>query len=143
MYEIVKKKSTLVRIAYGIIIVMLISAIMKVIFKASPISIDSQLMEVAKEINKHAPIPLDSITKLDNVIALSGQTLQYNYSVAVDKENLDTTVLKEAVSKALINAIKTDPKAVYFRENKVNFQAKYVDKNGIYVCLLKINNSQY
>jgi len=143
MYEIIKKKSTLVRVAYGFIILMLFSAALKIIFQEPTLSINSQLMEIAKGINKQAPIPVDSLTTLDNAVALTGKTLQYNYSLKVDKENVDTSILKSNSLKALINTLKTDPKAAYFRENKVDLQAKYVDKNGLYICLLKIKNSDY
>jgi hypothetical protein len=141
MYELVKKKSIFTRILIGVVILFLTTSTLKYILKES--NIDKQLMEVASEINKSSPIVVDSLTTLDNTVALPGNTFQYNYSIKADRKNVDTSALASIIKKSVINMIRTDPKEAFFKNNKTDIQAKFTDRNGVYITTVKISHSDY
>ncbi len=110
----------------------------------SPPSIDQVLMKTASEINKSCPIMVDQFTRLDNAVALSNDTFQYNYSIVNDEKaeiNLDTA--KKYIEPELLNRVKTDPDLKYFRDNKITMVYKYRDKNGVFVVKYTITPEMY
>ncbi|MDZ4794785.1 MAG: hypothetical protein SGI83_10950, partial [Bacteroidota bacterium] len=78
------------RILIGIIILFAITQTMKFFLQEPKININDELVKAANEINKHAPIVIDSLTTFDNVNALKGNVFQYNYTIKAEKLNLDT-----------------------------------------------------
>ena len=144
MYEIVKKKSLPIKIITGIAILFVVTSLLKLFLKEPDIGIDKELNLISNEINKRAPITVDSITRLDNVQALTGNRLQYNYTITdTDKEEIDTTILKANTRQNMTNMIKTNPKAKYFRDNKIEILVNYVDQKGLYVCNLTIPSTDF
>lgn len=144
VYELVKKKNIGTRIIIGIIALFLITTVLKMIFRQQEHTLNDELVKSANEINKHAPIILDSLTRLDNVMALPGYILQYNYTITnANREDIDTNILKQQTKEGLLDKIKNDPKAEFFRENNVELQARYVDKNGIYLCSVSVTPYDY
>jgi hypothetical protein len=102
------------------------------------------LIQIANEINKHAPIIVDSTTRFDNMVALPGNKLQYNYTILnVEKKDIDTNYVIQNGKEIMINNARTNPKFVLFRDNKVALQAVYSDKNGVYVCTISIAYDDY
>ena len=62
------------------------------------------------------------MTRLDNVQALTGNRLQYNYAITnADKDQIDT----------------------YFRDKKVEIVINYVDQKGVFVCNLTIPSTDF
>lgn len=101
-------------------------------------------MIISNEINKRTPLIVDSMTRLDNVQALTGNKLQYNYTITdADKDQIDTSILKSNTKPNMTNLIKTNPKANYFRENKVDILVNYVDQKGVFVCNLVVPSTDY
>lgn len=144
MYEIVKKKSLTIKIITGIIIFFVVTSLLKIILKEPALTLDKELIAISNEINKRAPIIVDSITRLDNVQALNGNKLQYNYTITdTDKEEIDTVILKANTKQNMTNMLKTNPNAKYFRENKIDLLINYVDQNGKYVCNLSVPSTDY
>ena len=144
MYEIVKKKSLTLKIITGIIILFVVTSILKVFLKEPDLSVDKELLLISNEINKRAPITVDSMTRLDNVQALTGNRLQYNYSItSADKDQIDTSFLKSNTKQTMTNMIKSNPKAKYFRDNKIDILINYVDQQGVYVCSLTVPSTDY
>lgn len=45
--------------------------------------------------------------------------------------------------QTMINMIKTNPKAAYFRDNKTDILVNYSDQKGAYICKLIIPNNEY
>jgi hypothetical protein len=123
MYELVKKKNIAVRILIGIAILFAITQTLKFFLKEPALNINDELVKTANEINKHAPIVIDSLTTFDNVNALKGNVFQYNYTINVDKSIIDTSELKKLAKESLIDQLKKNPKATYFRENNIEIQA--------------------
>ncbi|TKK68473.1 hypothetical protein FC093_10095 [Ilyomonas limi] len=107
-------------------------------------SIDEQLVTTAEEVNKHCPLIVDSVTQLDNLMALPNHKLQYNYTFyKYNKADIDTVVLKNNMKESLINKLKTDPKLANFKENNVFIGASFYDMTGKYVCNLFVTPGEY
>lgn len=143
MYELVKKKNIGVRIVIGILILFAITQTLKFFFRQPTININDELVKTANEINKHASIVIDSVTTFDNVNALEGNVFQYNYTIKVEKSTLDTIAFAEEVKKILLDQLKTNPKVAYFRDNNIEIQANYNDKNGLRICKIVALPKEY
>ena len=112
--------------------------------KEPDLSVDKELLLISNEINKRAPITVDSMTRLDNVQALTGKRLQYNYTITnADIDQIDTSILKSNTKETMSNMLKTNPKSKYFRDNEIDIVVNYVDQKGIYVCNLTIPSKEY
>jgi len=143
MYELVKKKSMGMRILIGIIILFAITQTMKFFLQEPKININDELVKAANEINKHAPIVIDSLTTFDNVNALKGNVFQYNYTIKAEKLNLDTAEVIKIAIEGLLELLKKNPKAIYFKQNNVEIQASYFDKNGTHICTAVVLPKEY
>ena len=144
MYELTKKKSTGYRIILGIIVMIFISAVLKMAFQERPLSLNDDLIKAANEINKHAPIIIDSTMRFDNVNALSSNVFQYNYTLlTMDKSQVDTNVLKSSGKESMIQNMKANPNASIFKDNNIEIQVRYIDKNGIYITATSIYPNEY
>lgn len=107
-------------------------------------SFDKVMMNAASEINKTCPIMVDRETRLDNVIALPENTLQYNYTlINLTKDQVNIDELKEYIKPAIINNIKTNPDMKAYRENKTTMAYYYKDKNGISLFKLTVTAEDY
>ena len=144
MYEIVKKQNIVVKIISALIVLYLINTAIKFIFKQPEINLNDELMKVSSEINKHTPFTVDSMTRLDNVIPLSGNKLQFTYTLTtLERENIDTTILLANAKGNMKEIIKSNPKFAYFRDNKIDIFVNYLDKDGKYVCKALISYNDY
>ena len=144
MYEIVKKQNIVVKIISALIVLYLINIAIKFIFKQPEINLNDELMKVSSEINKHTPFTVDSMTRLDNVIPLSGNKLQFTYTLTtLERENIDTTILLANAKGNMKEIIKSNPKFAYFRDNKIDIFVNYLDKDGKYVCKALISYNDY
>ena len=102
------------------------------------------LGKVTDEVNKTCPKMIDKETRLDNSIALSDRTIQYNYTmVNLEKESIDIDYFEENLKPIILNEVKTNPGLKNFRENKVTMSYYYKDKNGKFLINLKFNPDSY
>ena len=143
MYELVKKKNLGMRILIGILILFAITQTLKFFLKEPTLNINDELIKTANEINKHAPIVIDSLTTFDNVNALKGNILQYNYTLKVEKSAVDTLELIKVAKESILEQLKKNPKASYFKQNNIEIQANYVDKNGVQICKIDVLPNEY
>jgi len=143
MYELVKKKSLGMRIVIGIIILFAITQTMKFFMQEPKLNINDELVKAANEINKHAPIVIDSLTTFDNVNALKGNVFTYNYTINAEKLDLDTAEVLKIAKDGLLLLLKKNPKAIYFKQNSIEIQANYTDKNGIHICTAVVLPNEY
>lgn len=143
MYELVKKKSLGMRILIGIIILFSITQTMKFFMQEPKLNINDELVKAANEINKHAPIVIDSLTTFDNVNALKGNAFTYNYTINAEKLDLDTAEVMKIAKDGLLELLKKNPKAIYFKQNSIEIQANYIDKNGIHICTAIVLPNEY
>lgn len=139
------KKIIIITISVVVIIAgFMIGLKMADIFYKSETSIDKQLMNTAKEINKSCPIYIDKDTRLDNTISGPGKTLAYNYTlVNLQVNEVDIEALKGYIRPRILNIIKTLPEMKDMRENGVTFIYRYSYKNSIYAFDLKITPNDY
>jgi hypothetical protein len=143
MYELVKKKSIGIRILIGIAIMFAITQTLKFFLEAPRVNINDDLVKTANEINKHTPIIIDSLTTFDYVNALKGNTFQYNYTIKLEKSAIDTIELIKIAKQGLLEQLKNNPKASYFKQNNIEIQANYTDKNGIQICNIVVLPNEY
>jgi hypothetical protein len=127
MYKLVKEKNIGFRILMGIVILFAITQTLKFFLREPKLNIND-------EINKHTPIVLDSLNTLENVNALQGNLLKYNYTINADKSSIDTTELKRLSKENFMDILKKNPKADYFKQNNIQLQANYTDKNRVPIC---------
>ena len=145
MYELIKQKSTGSRIIFGIIIFAFITAVLKMAFHEPASNLNDDMIKAANEINSHAPIIIDSTTRFDYVNALSGNVFQYNYTLLTqDRSQIDTNLLKHSGKESMIQQMTQNPKtAKNFKDNNIEIQARYTDKNGEHVAAISIYPNEY
>ncbi|MGB4774462.1 MAG: hypothetical protein WBP45_04780 [Daejeonella sp.] len=134
MYKLTKEKNIGLRIVIGIAILFAITQTLKFFLREPSLSINDELIKTANEINKHAPIVIDSVTTLETVTAYQGNTFQYNYTIQVEKTAIDTVELARLSKENFIEILNKNPKANYLKENNIQLQANYKDKNGEVIC---------
>lgn len=99
---------------------------------------------VANEVNAHCPLMIDSLTRLDNAIALPPNIFQYNYTImSVAGGSLDTSQIKMRLMPNMINFIRTSPQMQYQRDNKWILSYCYKDKSGAYLFTITIDPDKY
>ncbi len=105
---------------------------------------DKNLMEIASELNKTCPIMVDSLTRLDNTIALPNKVFQYNYSlISGSKQYIDTEGLKSFLTPRIINEVKTNPGMKFVRDNNATVNYSYKDLNGEFLFLITVRPEDY
>ena len=143
MYELVKKKSTGFNIVFGIIIFAFISLVLRMAFNSDS-TIDKDLVNAENEINAHAPMIIDSTTRLDRVSALPGKIFQYNLTItSMEASEVDTNLLKKTGKESILVKLKDNPQSAFFRDNKVEVQAVYVDSTGKRVTSFSVLPNEY
>ncbi len=107
-------------------------------------SYDQVMVVTANEINKTCPFMVDSHTRLDNVIVLPDNILQYNYTlINLAKDSINIQELKDHIEPIAINLIKTSPEMEDIRKHKSTINYFYKDMNGIYLFTISITPKQY
>ena len=107
-------------------------------------SLDKLLMKAASEINENCPFMVDENIRVDNAIALSDNTILYNYTVInYLKEEIDIKQIKSNINLRLLNSIKTNPDLKIFRDNKVTMKYTYKDKVGVFLFSLQYKYDDY
>jgi hypothetical protein len=105
---------------------------------------DKAMLELASEINKSCPLMVDSITQLDNAMALPDNILQYNYTlVNMEKEKVDIVNSKNKIEPRIINNVRTIPDLQKLRDQKTTFNYLYKDKNGQYLFTISVTPDKY
>ena len=87
---------------------------------------------------------IDQETRLDNVIALPDNVLQYNYTmVNKEKEAIDINGLQKYIEPVVLNNMKTNPDMKAYRENRTTMTYSYKDKNGVFLFKISITPEMY
>lgn len=144
MYELVQKKNKSRKILLGIASFFILSAIIREGIIMMRPTIDDNLVKIANEINSHAPIIIDNNTQLNNVTALPGRVIVYNYAlINTDPSQIDTTYFIRTSKESMINRLSTFPQAKYFRENNIQLQLTFTDDKNRYLCRFSIAPGEY
>lgn len=109
-----------------------------------PPSFDKVMVEVASEINKSCPMMIDQVTRLDNAIALPGNSIQYNYTlINIEAADISADSLKKYMEPGIINGIKTNPDLKIYRDKKTTMVYNYRDKNGVFLMRFSVTPEMY
>ncbi|MCL2727763.1 MAG: hypothetical protein FWD56_05215 [Bacteroidales bacterium] len=111
------------------------------VFKAP--SIDKVLMEAVNEMNKVCPMMVDSLTRLDNTIALPSKTFQNNYTLGFAKEDVDLSIFQSNMELVILNNSRTNPDLQFFRDRDVTIKHFYKDFEGNHLFTITVTPSQY
>jgi hypothetical protein len=134
-------KGTIVGFAVGAIFFALFFYGAQQIFKSD---LESELREVALELNKQTPMQIDVFTRLDSA-ASKGKTNFIYYYTLVDMEksevNLDT--VDKYVRPGLIENIKNHPDLKIYRDNNITMDYNYYDKNREFVTEISVTPELY
>lgn len=131
-------------IIYAIAIFTLVSIGLTSCVEKKQTTFDKQMLQITSELNKFCPIMVDAETQLDNVVALSKNTLQYNYTLlSAERASVDISVLENYMQPIILNIIKTNPDLKIFRDNDVIMAYNYRDKNGKHLFKLTFKPENY
>lgn len=107
-------------------------------------SITDYLQKVSNDTNKKCPITVNKNTRLDNTLILSGNTIQYNYTlVDFEKGSADIKLIEEEVTNAILNDVRTNPGMKLLRDGNVTMSYYYKDMNGEFVYNYKVTPDMY
>lgn len=102
------------------------------------------LQKVSDETNKKCPMTIDKNTRLDNTLVLSGNTIQYNYTlVNFEKGSADIELIEKEFTKILLNDVRTNPGLKIFRDRNITMSYYYKDMNGDFVYNYKVTPDMY
>lgn len=144
MQELIKKENRGKNIITGIIICAAATMAIKMIFYKSPKTTGEQLQSMAEEANKKTPFYIDSSLRVDSVVVLPGSVIRYHYTIlTLDRNSIDTVLLIKTHKEESIKRIKSDPTVKFFRDNLVEIQSQYNDKEGKPLCLITLSPYDY
>ena len=105
---------------------------------------NKMMVAIAGEINEACPLMIDGETRLDNALALPGNTFQYNHTlVNAERASFDTMTVKALAEPAIIEYVKTEPRMEYPRKQNTTINYCYRDKNGAYLFTVSVTPDQY
>jgi len=105
---------------------------------------DKIIQVMAKQANATCPMMIDDQTRLESVVPVPGNKLQYNYTlVNLDKSQVPADKLKEALLPGIIENIKTNPALKMFKENGTTMIHSFNDKNGEQLLYLVVTKEMY
>jgi hypothetical protein len=114
------------------------------VFTSNQNSFDKMLVETANQINQNTPMIVDSETRLDSTLALPGKRFAYYftlYNYTIDE--IDAEDFEKSMRPNMLNNLKTSPDMNVFRNNNVDLQYIYRDKNGMEIVNIEINHKDY
>ncbi len=103
----------------------------------------SYLENGAASVNSSCPTMVDNITRLDQLNVYHPKTIEYKYTVLLQKKDYNMTTLQNSLEPGLIQSIKTHPDMQLLRDYKVTFYYTYYDKFGVFMFTIKILPYQY
>ncbi|MDR3227527.1 MAG: hypothetical protein LBT56_07650 [Prevotellaceae bacterium] len=105
--------------------------------------IEEQLVITASKYNEKAPFMIDENTRFDNMIALPGRVLQYNFTaINMTKDEIEPNYFENEMKPIMINQIRTNPDET-FRKHKVTLRFYYKDKDGVFVSKIEVTPEMY
>ncbi len=134
---------TLIKIIVGALSLILFGLLVyNFVFSGS--SHDNRIVEIAEGMNKDCPFMVSNDTRIDNVVAIPGGILQYNYTlVNVMAGQVDITVLKGNIEPFVLSQIKTNLALKEIRDNQVTTEHYFKDRNGVFLFSVQIGPKDY
>lgn len=102
------------------------------------------LQKVSDDINKKCPMTVNKDTRLDNTLVLSGNTIQYNYTlVNFEIGTEDIKLIEKNFTDMILNDVRTNPGLKIFRDKNITMSYYYKDKNSVFVLNYKVTPDLY
>ena len=111
--------------------------------RVKTVAVDKSLKIYAEQINKSCPVKVDEYTQLNFIDALPNRILKYDYTLAVDKSQVDPNLFNEQIESQLINNIQNNPQMEMLRNNKTTFIHVYKDLKGNGIAEIEITPEEY
>lgn len=107
-------------------------------------SVELELVQVANELNKNAPMMVDQETRLDTTMAGPGKKLTYHYTlVNLTTEDIDIGELRAFMTTQIVNHVATHSDMQTLRDHRVTFAYSYKDKNGVHLTTIQVTPKDY
>lgn len=106
----------------------------------------AELKAMAAELNAGCPVEIDLITRLDSCVAAGSDKFQYNYTVHIDQDDMDSGDIRElerSLGEAITVQVGTSPDMEYFRKNKVTLVYSYKDGTGRHMFDITVTPDMY
>jgi hypothetical protein len=86
------------------------------------------LQEMKSHIDSSCPEKIDDKTTLDSISVFGDDTLQYNYSLVLNKEKYNTEKMKSLLAKQIQNGLNING----FRRKNITVVYSYIDSTGTF-----------
>lgn len=128
-----------------IIVILVVAIIVKLVFfTSSAAHLDQVIAASATDINKRCPVMIDSATRLDKVVFLTGNVFQFTYTlVGLVKDSIQSEDMKHFLKPILIKDITTNSAFKAQRKRKTTVSYVYHDKNGLEILRIDISAAMY
>ena len=110
------------------------------------IATEKALVNAATEINKQCPMMVDENTRLQSVMTLPNNTLQFSYilvNVVLIDVSDDLESMKETLKSGHITDLKNNQDLEVFRKNKTTMVYYYYDRDGNSILEITITPDLY
>jgi hypothetical protein len=106
--------------------------VQKIFFNGN--SVDKDVADFVKVMNKTCPDMIDPETRLDKVIATSDKNLQFNYTlVHMIKDSIPIISMKRYMEPVIIEKIRSSGTLRRFMKKNLTWIYSYSDRKGVFV----------
>lgn len=137
-----KRNRVLAQVFVGIFILMFVFLVYHKLY-VKPEVVDIQLQKIAELENEECPYLVGDITRLDSVIAVSGDMIRRYYTVNVVKDTLNVPANYERMTMRIMKMVKLRPQFEYLREKGTSFSFVYSDVNGESIFDIQVTPQVY
>src|SRR5258706_10520212 len=103
----------------------------------------SFLKKTAESASKDCPIQVDSVLKLENVVAFRPATVRYNYTLKFDTTKYDIKEFEQSLRVTTMNTVMTSPDSKIFRNIFATLEYNYNDTLGNFLFRIVITPDNY
>lgn len=105
--------------------------------------VQENLIEIALELNKQAPIQVDEETRLDSAAVTGDRTFDYYYTLIYRSDMVNKDTIAKYIKPDIIAQLKSSQDMSYFKENHVTLNYNYYGYDGKQAVSLKITPDLY
>ena len=135
------KKGTIVGIGVGAIFFALFFYGVQQFFKPD---LESELREVALELNKQSPMEIDQYVRLDSAASKGETNLVYYYTLFdMERSEVNLDTVNKYLRPGIIDNVKINPDLKVFRDNNITLDYRYFDKEGEFVTEISVTPELY
>ena len=105
--------------------------------------VQTRLAQVAKELNKQAPVQVDQETRLDSAAVTGNKAFDYYYTLIYRADMVDKDTISKYIIPEIVSKIKSSPDMSYFREHEITLNYTYYGYDGNHAITLNITPDLY